>query len=103
MIAFVFLFVCSVQQMLIFSPLFVQSRARCDPTLGSSPHSRCVKLKDRMLRTKDGPVWATARAPPRGTSCVGALSSYWRGERSPNCFQAVPNGTCYLDPPEERE
>jgi hypothetical protein len=60
-----------------------------------------VKLKDKMLRRKDCPIWAIAQVPQKETSSLGILDSSWKEKKSSDYFQTVPSGMGYLDPLEE--
>ena len=84
-----------------FFILFLQSRAKCQDLTGALLSSPCVKLKDKMLQRRDCNIWATAQVPQRGTSCVGILSSSWKGKKSSDILQAVPNSMDYVEPLEE--
>jgi hypothetical protein len=57
--------------------------------------------KDKMIRGKGGPIWATALARRREINDMGLLNPSWKEEKSSDWFQAAPNGTGYVDPLEE--
>jgi hypothetical protein len=80
---------------------FSQSRARCDPVVGALLPPPCVKLKDEMLPRKAIPDCSTSHFTLRGTNSVGVLNAYWEMEKYSDWSQAVPDGTGYVDHPEE--
>jgi hypothetical protein len=60
-----------------------------------------VKLREKMLKKKDGPIWAIAQVSQTGNNSVGVLNSSWKEMKSSNHFHAVPNGMGYLEQLEE--
>jgi hypothetical protein len=74
--------------------IFFQSRARCYPILGTLRPSPCVKVRQAIH------ACSTSQFPLRGIGDLGVLNSSRMEEKS-DFFQAVPNGSGYMDLQEE--